>query len=302
VSSDNEPFVDSHVHFWELSRFDYRWLEGEGNPLRRDHLPDELCDDAAQARGLDLSAAVFVQADCRADQAAGEVAWVHELARAGAPVLAIVAHAALERGTDCDGELSELAAAPLVAGVRRLLQDEPPGFATSAMFVEGVRQLAAHRLSMDLCVRQYQLDEVARLVEACPDVVFVLDHLGKPVITPDHYEPWAAAMTRLAELPNVRCKLSGLATEASADARTTGALRPWLEHALETFGPDRCMVGSDWPVVTTATTYARWFDVLLDVMSEVSARDRARVLRMTAQETYDPHNRAARAKDPLPWH
>jgi L-fuconolactonase len=207
----------------------------------------------------------------------------------------------LDRGAECADELSELAATPLVGGVRRLLQDEPPGFATSPMFVEGVRQLAPHGLSMDLCVRQHQLDEVVHLVEACPEVVFVLDHLGKPVIAPEAFAPWAVALTRLSAFPNVRCKLSGLASEAPVDARTVGALRPWVEHALETFGSNRCMVGSDWPVVTAAATYKWWFDLLLDIMSEMSAYDRTRVLSTTARDTYDPLNRAARAKDPLTW-
>jgi L-fuconolactonase len=300
VSSGNETFVDSHVHFWELSRFEYQWLETE-TVLRRDFLPDQLLDDAAQVDGLELSAAVFVQADCRADQGAEEVAWVHELARAGAPVLAVVAHAALERGAACADELSELAAMPLVSGVRRLIQDEPPGFMTSQTFVEGVRQLAKRGLSMDLCVRQHQLDEVIGLVEACPHVLFVVDHLGKPVVSDVEFAPWSGSLARLAEFPNVRCKLSGLASEAPENARTFSALRPWVEHALDVFGPDRCMVGSDWPVVTAATTYGWWFEFVLDVIGELSAGDRTQVLSTTAQDTYDPINRAARAKDPLTW-
>lgn len=301
MSSGKESFVDSHVHFWDLSRFEYAWLESESGPLHRDFLPDQLRDDTARVDGLELSGAVFVQADCRADQGADEAAWVQELAQAGAPVMAIVAHAALERGADCAADLSELAAIPLVSGVRRLIQDEPPGFATSADFVSGVRLLATHGLSMDLCVRQRQLDEVIDLVEACPEVMFVLDHLGKPVITWDAFAPWADALARLATFPNVRCKLSGIASEAPVQARTSAILRPWVEHAVEVFGASRCMVGSDWPVVTTATTYRWWFKFLLDLISELSEEDRAGVLSTTARSTYDPLNRAARAKDPLTW-
>ncbi|VXB12768.1 amidohydrolase [Aeromicrobium sp. 9AM] len=301
MRAGNDPFVDSHVHFWNLARFDYEWLAGESDVLQQDRLPGHLRADVDQLDRLDLVGVVFVQADCRADQGMREVAWVHELADAGAPVLAIVAHAPVEHGTDCAGKLAELAATDLVTGVRRLLQDEPPGFATSPQVIDGVRLLAMHGLSFDLCVRQHQIDEVTRLVAACPEVMFVLDHLGKPVISPDHFAAWAAALVRLAALPNVRCKLSGLASEAADDARTTEALRPWLEHALAVFGPDRCMVGSDWPVVTSVSTYGRWFEVVLEVLDELSAGDRTRVLTATAEDTYDPLNRAARAKDPLPW-
>lgn len=293
MSSD--PFVDSHVHFWELSRFEYEWLESDGGVLHRDFLPTELVHEAAGVDGLDLSAAVFVQADCRADQALDEVAWVHELAAAGAPILAVVAHAALERGVDCAEELARLAAIPLVSGVRRLVQDEAVGFVSSPGFVAGVRQLAMPGLAMDLCVRQHQLDEVIGLVEACPDVLFVLDHLGKPIVAPAEFASWARKLSRLAQLPNVRCKLSGLATEAPDGARTERGLRPWVDHALDSFGANRCMVGSDWPVVTTATTYRWWLELLLGILAELPASDRDRVLSATARETYDPINRITRA-------
>jgi L-fuconolactonase len=242
---------------------------------------------------------VFVQADCRADESLDEVAWVQRLAASGAPVLAVVAHAPLDKGEQCEPDLERLVdTAPLVSGVRRLLQDEPPGFVTDPALVTGVRLLARHGLAMDLCVRQHQLDEVVDLVDRCPDVLFVLDHLGKPRITTDDLAPWASSMTRLAERPNVRCKLSGIMSEAPPDRRTVSHLRPWLEHSLAAFGPARCMFGSDWPVLTGAATYVEWCEVVLDTLVELSEEDRECVLSGTAAATYDPVNRAARAKDP----
>jgi L-fuconolactonase len=241
---------------------------------------------------------VFVQADCRADQSVAEVEWVHELARSGTHVLALVAHAPLEDGIGCEPELERLVGtAPLVSGVRRLLQDEPPGFVTDRSLVAGTQLLARHGLTMDLCVRQHQLDEVVDLVDSCPDVLFVLDHLGKPRVTPEDFAPWADALTRLAERPNVRCKLSGLMSEAPARRRTTRALRPWLEHALTAFGPHRCMFGSDWPVLTGVAGYRQWCDTVLDTLAGLSEEERGWVLSGTATATYDPVKRAARAKD-----
>jgi L-fuconolactonase len=289
--------VDSHVHFWDRRRFHYEWLDGEGPALRRDFLPDDLAGEQATLTGVRPTGLVFVQADCRSEESADEAAWVHGLAASGAAVLAVVAHAPLHKGGGCEPELEHLAGTPLVSGVRRLLQDEPPGFVTDPSLVAGVRLLARHGLTMDLCVRQHQLDEVVDLVDRCPDVLFVLDHLGKPRIDPGDFAAWAASTTRLAERPNVRCKLSGIMSEAPPHRRTASQLRPWLDHALAVFGPARCMFGSDWPVLTGVATYIEWCETVLDTLVDLSEDDRARVLSGTATATYDPVNRAARAKD-----
>jgi L-fuconolactonase len=290
--------VDSHVHFWDRRRFHYDWLHDEGPVLRRDFLPDDLAREQSTLTRARPAGLVFVQADCRSDESADEAAWVHRLAASGAAVLGVVAHAPLHKGGGCEPELEHLVGtAPLVSGVRRLLQDEPPGFVTDPALVAGVRLLTRHGLTMDLCVRQHQLDEVVELVDRCPDVLFVLDHLGKPRIDPDDFAPWAASMTRLAEHPNVRCKLSGIMSEAPPHRRTARGLSPWLDHALAVFGPARCMFGSDWPVLTGVATYLGWCETVLDSLVDLSEEDRARVLSGTATATYDPDNRAARAKD-----
>ncbi len=287
------------MHFWDRGRLDYRWLAGAGSALERDYLPEHLAPELDALTRVRPEGLVFVQADCRSDQGRAEVAWVHGLAGSGAEVLAVVAHTPLHEGLRCAPELEHLVdEAPLVSGVRRLLQDEPPGFVTDGSLVAGVQLLARHGLSMDLCVRQHQLGEVVDLVDRCPDVLFVLDHLGKPRIDAEDLAAWAADLSRLAERPNVRCKLSGLMSEAPAERRTTNALRPWLEHALTAFGPRRCMFGSDWPVLTGVGSYAQWCDTVLDTLTGLGEADRRWVLSGTVTATYDPVNRAARAKDP----
>ena len=290
--------VDSHVHFWDRRRFHYEWLDGASPALQRDFLPEDLAPELWSLTRVRAAGLVFVQADCRSDQGAAEVEWVHQLAQSGADVLAVVAHVPLHDGLGCAPGLEHLVeTAPLVSGVRRLLQDEPPGFVTDPSLVAGSRLLARHGLAMDLCVRQHQLGEVVELVDQCPDVLFVLDHLGKPRVTAEAFGPWAAEMTRLAERPHVRCKLSGLMSEAPPDRRTTTALRPWLELALEAFGTSRCMFGSDWPVLTDVSSYQAWCETVLDTIAVLSDEERGWVLSGTASATYDPVNRAARAKD-----
>jgi L-fuconolactonase len=170
-------------------------------------------------------------------------------------------------------------------GVRRLLQGAPAAAITHPRLAEGVRLLGEKGLTFDLCVSHEQLRAAARLVEACPDTSFVLDHLGKPAVAASLLDPWRDDIRRLAAFPNVTCKLSGLATEAGP-GWTSADVRPYLEHALEVFGPGRCMVGSDWPVLTLAGTMERWFDAVLDVVGRLREQDVRAVLDDTASTVY----------------
>ena len=294
---DQGLVVDSHVHLWDRARLSYTWLDSEDASLQRDFLPDDFLDDVSAVApgdtGRPVPSMVVVQAaDHDLDQTLAEAAWVHRLAEAGAPIRAVVAHAPLEQGRRCESTLERLTGLPLVSGVRRLLQDEPEGFCLSPDFLTGTRLLARYGLSSDLCVRQHQLDEVADLIERCPEVVFVLDHLGKPVMDVSARPAWTKAISRLARMPNVRCKLSGL-----PHRRTAEDVRPWLALALEIFGPDRCLFGSDWPVLTGASTYAVWWEIVTQTIDCLAPGTRDGVLGAHARSTYDPARRGDRAKD-----
>jgi L-fuconolactonase len=249
--------IDAHAHLWDRSRLHYAWLDGEPTSLRRSFLPDDL---APALEASQIEEFVFVQADCADAEALDEASWLHELRDLGAPVRAVVAQAPLER--ECLAHLEALAELPLVTGVRRLLQGEEPGFALQPSFVAGVASLERFSFSFDLCIRDHQLGEAAELVRQVPGVRFVLDHLGKPAMRPEAFRGWAAELAALAALPNVTCKLSGLFSEAHPSRRDPVAVYPWLRHALEVFGPDRCLFGSDWPVLTAAGSYASWVDAV----------------------------------------
>ena len=279
MTASEQAFVDAHVHFWDPGVFDYPWL-ATVPALDRPFLPSDLPQD------LDRQGIVFVQADCLPEQSVAEASWVDGLREAGAPVVGAVAHAPLEAGTGAAMVLRRLALQPLVVGVRRLLQDEAVGFAVLPGFVAGVGLLAGPGIVMDLCIRRHQLAEVTELVRRCPQVEFVLDHLGKPEISPGSLRPWTADLNRLSALPNVRCKLSGLATEADPDHRTPADLMPFLRNAIDAFGPRRCMFGSDWPVLTTAMPYGRWLDLVREAVADLTADEQDLVLRRTASIAY----------------
>jgi L-fuconolactonase len=271
--------LDAHLHFWDPNARHHEWLAAHP-PLRRRFGPEDV-----SAGRHELVGALFVQADCREDEALDEVRWVSQLAADHPVICGVVAHAPLQRGRAAVRHLEALAAQPLVVGVRRLLQGLPREAITERAFICGVRQLPEWGLTFDLCATHDQLPAVAELVRACPRTSFVLDHLGKPPVASGVVRGWRENLNRIASHPNVACKLSGLSTEATPGWRPA-EVRPYLEHGLEAFGPQRCMIASDWPVLTLRTTMEQWFDTVLDVIGELPPEDRRAVLGETARATY----------------
>jgi L-fuconolactonase len=276
-----QRLVDAHVHLLNPDRLRYGWLS-EIPALNRPFLPDDL---SSAAGSLPLQKIVFVQADCHTADALDEVRWVSGLAVEEPRIQGIVAFAPLELA-EADDYLTEMHAYPLVKGIRRLIQDEPASFPARPEFVRGVQRLASFGLVFDICIRHYHLPAVIEMVEQCPDVKFVLDHFGKPAIKAGEIEPWAADIARLARYPNVMCKLSGLVTEADWERWTHADLQPYIDVALEHFGVDRVMFGSDWPVSTLATTYKGWVEAAASSVAHLSAEDQDRIFYQNAVEFY----------------
>ena len=268
--------LDAHVHLWDPGRLRYAWLDG----TELDRVVDASVLRAASGPVSDF---VAVQADCDDTEGVAEVRWLMEQAEHLPGLRGVVAFAPLEQGARVRDHLRVLRQIPLVVGVRRLLQDEEPGFALTDAFLEGVGMLAELELTFDLCIRSFQLGEVTELVRRASNVQFVLDHLGKPHIGVEA-SSWRRQIAELAAMPNVVCKLSGLMTEIVAGPRTGEAVGPFLAHALAVFGPTRCLFGSDWPVMTAATTYPEWLAVVSNAVP--AEDDRGEVLAGTAERVY----------------
>jgi L-fuconolactonase len=269
--------VDAHVHLWDPGRLRYVWLDG----TELDRLIDASTLRAASGTVTDF---VVVQADCADSQGLAEVEWLVEQSAQLPGLRGIVAFAPLERGADVRDHLGALRAIPSVVGVRRLIQDERSGFAVADRFLDGVAALADFELTLDVCVRSSQLGEVIELVRRSPDVQFVLDHVGKPRIGADASR-WRLQIAELAAQRNIVCKLSGLMTEIVSGPMDVEAVEPFLAHALAEFGPDRCLFGSDWPVMTTAATYSDWLDLVVSLVP--GEDDRRAVLAGTAERVYN---------------
>ncbi len=270
--------VDGHVHFWDPALHHHQWLHG--TRLDRPYTPADVDIGEHPIDGV-----VFVEADCRASEALDEAKWASDLSCEATPVLGIVAHAPLDQPRALGSHLEALGDLPLVVGVRRLLQDEPPAAFENRDLVRGLRSLVAFGYTFDACVRHDQLTSLTSLARGCPDTQFVLDHVGKPPIASGSTSAWRRDLRALAACPNVSCKLSGLATEAGTDW-TSGDIRPYLIDAIEAFGPARCMYGSDWPVALLATTYSRWLATVIEATETLSAQERSAIFADNATRIY----------------
>jgi L-fuconolactonase len=271
--------IDTHLHLWDPAAVAIPWVHGNAILERR----FAAAEFAAASAGCQVARAVFIQ--CDVGDGAAEVAWVVEQARIDPRIAAIVAHAPLEQGAAVRGRLRELATQPLVRGIRRLLQGEPAGFCARPEFVTGVQALAEFGFSFDLCLRRDQLAEATALVAACPQVRFMLDHLGNPPIASRGLDGWAEPLARLAALPNVSCKLSGIVTVAG-EAWTIDDLVPYVDHAVRCFGAGRVAWGSDWPVVLLASDYRHWVDGARTLVASLPEADRDRILHDNAIAFY----------------
>ena len=267
------------------AQLDYPWL-ADVPAIAGAHLPS---DYGKASQDHNISKIVFVQCDVSVDQSRDEVRWVSDLAETEEPRIAgIVAWAPVADGAAVTAELEWLATMPLVRGVRQLIQPEADdAFCAKPDFVRGVQLVGQAGLSFDLCIKgDGQFASVLALVEQCPDVRFVLDHMGKPFIAEGIVEPWAAYIGRLAQAPNVFCKISGVTTEADWETWSPDSLRPYTDTVFEAFGFDRVMFGSDWPVVNLSSTWAGWVESLDELVAEVGEEERRRLFHDNAAAFY----------------
>jgi L-fuconolactonase len=280
----SSPRIDAHQHFWRYTPEDYAWITPELDVLRRDFLPGDL-EPLLRSRGFDACVAV------QARQDVAETRWLLELAAQDPWIAGVVGWVDL-RAADVERELADLSADPRLVGIRHVVQDEPDDrFLDGPEFRRGVGALARFGLAYDLLVYPRQLPAAIDFVAALPDQPIVLDHLAKPEAREGRFEPWAGRLAELARAEHVSVKLSGLVTEADWQSWSPEALRRYLDHTLECFGPDRVLFGSDWPVCLLAASYARVAELIEDFARELSEHERAALFGGNAARIYGlpPH-------------
>lgn len=271
--------IDAHVHLWDLAVRDQPWIPA-ASPIRRTFTVDDL---RAVVGESPVERVLLVQVV----NDAGETADFLRAAAADADLVAGVVGWADLADPAVPDVLAGLAAAGPLVGVRHqaLAEADPAGWLTSAPVRRGLAALERAGLPFDLMLRPEHLGAAVAVVRSHPSLRFVLDHLGKPPIAAGRLEPWATALRGLAAEPNVSCKLSGVQTIAAPDW-TPGDLAPFLDTALDAFGPGRLVFGSDWPVSAQAAAYGQVVAVADQACRTLSAGERAAVLGDNARRLY----------------
>lgn len=274
-------FVDTHQHLWDLDKFPYSWCAGIPQLNRSFRLDEYL----ATASGLDISKTVFMECDVDEPHLLDEARHIQSLADENPLIAGIIASCRPEREGFAE-HLDESLKLSKLRGVRRVLHTMPDATAESALFSDNLNLLPERGLTFDLCMAARQLPVGIELVKRCPDVTFILDHCGVPYVKGKALDPWREHIARLAQLPNVNCKISGLVAYADPENWTTPDLRPWVEHVLDRFGWDRVVWGSDWPVCTLSATLKQWVEAALELTADASTEQREKLFHRNAERIY----------------
>jgi L-fuconolactonase len=277
------PVIDAHQHFWQLNRgapYDYRWLEKPAlAKIRRDYLPADL-KPHLDATGVTHT--VFVQTQHHLD----ENRWVLGLADAHPWIVGVVGWVDL-KARDVAEQVAEFRSHPKFVGVRHIVHDEADdNFILRDDVLHGLHVLERLRVPYDLLFYVKHLKHAATVARTVPDLPLVIDHLAKPRIKDHAVDDWLPHFAAAAKYPNVYCKLSGMVTEADHQHWKVDDLRPYVMKALELFGPDRCMYGSDWPVSELAGTYEQVHGALAEIVKTLSADEQAAIFSGTAKKFY----------------
>jgi L-fuconolactonase len=270
--------IDSHQHFWKYDPVQYGWIDDTMARLRGDFLP---ADAKREMQAAGVASCIAIQAR----QTIEETRWLLDQAAAHPFIAAVVGWIDLQG--DVDAQLAELGEAPGLAGVRHIVQGEADGFLERPAFLEGIAHLERHGLAYDILVYERQLPAATAFARRFPRQRFVLDHLGKPDVRTGAFDEWRRQVESLADLPHVWCKLSGLVTEADWSAWTPAQLRPYLDAALEAFGPARVMMGTDWPVCLVAASYAEAVALITEAIGEYSDDEQRQILGGNARHFWN---------------
>lgn len=272
--------IDAHQHFWELGLFDTAWLEAPRHrPICRNFLPADLEPLLRQA-GVDHC--VFVQTQHTTE----ENLWALKHADENPFIAGVVGWIDLASPA-CEDEIVEFRNFPKFVGVRHITQDEPDdNFIIRPDVRRGLHLLQKHGVPFDLLFYVKHLKHAAALARELPDLPMVIDHLSKPRIREHHLDGWEQDLRAAAQFPNVFCKLSGMVTEADWQAWTPRDLEPFVDVALDAFGPERLMYGSDWPVCELAGTYQEVFDALKICLESLSDAEQDAIYCGTARRFY----------------
>jgi predicted TIM-barrel fold metal-dependent hydrolase len=290
------PIIDAHQHLWDLKKFKLPWLS-RARALNRSYLMADYvkaAGEVARARvkpgGLPakIVKTVYMEVDVAPEQQQAEADHVAALCKGGKTLMVGAVISGRPASDGFARYVKRYKGNPAVKGVRQVLHGPgtPKGYCLGKKFIKGIQLLGEAGMSFDLCVRPAELPDAGKLVDACPDTRFILDHCGNADVQARDRTRWKKDMAALAKRKNLVCKVSGIVASAKPERWTADDLAPIVNHTLDSFGPDRVLFAGDWPVCTLAATLAQWVTALRSIVAERKAAEQRKLFHDNAVRVY----------------
>jgi predicted TIM-barrel fold metal-dependent hydrolase len=289
------PIIDTHQHLWDLSKFQPPWLKDAPEILSKSYVTKDYLEATA---GLNVVKAVYMEVDVDPKQQVEEAEYVIALAKSKQHPTVAAVISGRPNSAGFKPYIMQFKDSPYIKGVRQVLHapDAPQGFCLEKQFVASMQLLGELGMSYDLCMRPTELADGAKLAQLCPDTRFVVDHCGNAdpkAFMADAPEPpahevdqWKRDLAKLADCPNVICKISGIVASAPKGEWESDVLAPAINFCLDEFGADRVVFGGDWPVCLLGASYRRWVESLKEVIGNRSETDQRKLLHDNAEKFY----------------
>jgi L-fuconolactonase len=298
TAQDKLPIIDTHQHLWDLDRQRVPWLEKGKGVLGRSY---RISDYVETTRPWNVVKAIYMEIDVAPSDENAEVELITELCRSGKyPTVAAVIGGRPGETSFAD-YIRTHAKNQFVRGVRQVLHGATPrGYCLQETFVASMKLLGELGLSFDICVRPDELPDAVELVGRCPETRFIVDHCGnadpkaflpaarRNEAAPSHDpDVWRRAMAALGKAPNTICKISGIVAQVPKPTWTAEDLAPVVNHCLNSFGPERVVFGSDWPVCRTGgAELGQWIAALQGIVKDRPEAERRKLFHDNAQAFY----------------
>jgi L-fuconolactonase len=278
------PIIDTHQHLWDLKQFKLPWVM-KGSTLDRDYV---MSDYLEATKGLNVVKTVYMEVDVDPSQQQAEADFVTEVCKSGKTPMVAAVVSGRPSSEGFAKYVTPFKGSPYIKGLRQVLHggSTPAGYCLDERFVKGIRLLGELGLSFDLCMRPGELPDAAKLIDACPDTRFILDHCGNANVQAKDRTQWKKDIAEVAKRKSVVCKVSGIVASAAPGKWKADDLAPIVEHTLEVFGPDRVMFGGDWPVCTLAATFAQWVTALKEIVRGRKEEEQRKLFHDNAVRVY----------------
>jgi predicted TIM-barrel fold metal-dependent hydrolase len=276
------PIVDTHQHLWDLKKFRLNWIK-KGSLLDRSYVQK---DYAEAVKGLGVVQAVYMEVDVDPSQQVAEAEHLIAICKKGDTLTKAAVISGRPASEDFAKYIKRFKDSPYIKGVRQVLHGEATkaGYCLQKQFIKSVQLLGELGMRFDLCMRPGELPDATKLIDACPDTRFILDHCGNADLK--KHEQWKKDIAELAKRKNVVGKVSGIVAQATPGKWTADDLAPVIKHTLSVFGPDRVMFGGDWPVCLLGATYAQWVKALKEIVADRKAVEQRKLFHDNAVKFY----------------